>query len=108
MANENGQSEIAVADLLNRTDVVILDTETTGFSRQDQILWVSVIDTTGEVRLDSAVMPTCKIHENAAAVHGYSYGKLAEAKGAGGGRGFAGARKHPRVNRRFVGLQPTV
>ena len=43
--------------LLDRHDVLILDTETTGRSRSAQIVEIALLDTRGVVRINSLVMP---------------------------------------------------
>ena len=43
--------------LLNRTDVLVVDVETTGFGDRAEVLAVAVIDTTGRVLLDTVSMP---------------------------------------------------
>lgn len=56
---------------MDLTQSVILDTETSGLGKKDQIIEVSIIDgKTGLVLLDTLVKPTCVINKHAAAVHG--------------------------------------
>ncbi len=71
------------ASLLDRTDVLILDTETTGLDEWAQPVTVAVIDTTGRTRFNELVMPTCPISKNASAIHGLTKQKLRK-KGARG------------------------
>jgi DNA polymerase-3 subunit epsilon len=60
----------AISGLLEREDVLILDTETTGLS-QAEVIEVSVIDTRGEVLLDTLVRPRARrMNPYAQRVHG--------------------------------------
>ena len=66
----------AVANLLERDDVLVLDTETTGL-KQAEVIEVSVINTKGEVLLDTLVRPrTSYMNPHAQRVHGISLGEL--------------------------------
>jgi len=56
--------------LLNREDVVIVDTETTGLDKQAEIVEIAVINTFGEVLRNTLVMPVGEIPQAAYAVHG--------------------------------------
>jgi len=62
--------------LLGREDVLILDTETTGFKTDSEVLQVSVIDTTGRKRFDEYVLPNKPIPREAAKIHGLTEAKL--------------------------------
>jgi DNA polymerase-3 subunit epsilon len=53
----------------------ILDTETTGISEPEPIQ-IAILSSTGEVLLDTLVMPTGEISESAEAVHGWTLEKL--------------------------------
>lgn len=66
-------------DLLNRTDWVILDTETTGLGGIDQALQIAVLSPEGITLLDTLVQVTVPIHPKAAAVHGITPAMLASA-----------------------------
>lgn len=44
-------------DLLNRTDVLILDTETTGLGHTAELVELAIVDTTGKVLFDELVKP---------------------------------------------------
>lgn len=57
-------------ELLDREDVLILDTETTGLEQYDEVIEVGVIDTKGAERFHSLVMPKGRIHPKAREVHG--------------------------------------
>lgn len=57
-------------ELLDREDVLILDTETTGLEQYDEVIEVGVIDTTGAERFHSLVMPKGRINPKAREVHG--------------------------------------
>lgn len=56
--------------LLRRTDWVILDTETTGTSRRDEIVQIAILSCDGTVLLDTLVKPTQRIPIDATAIHG--------------------------------------
>ena len=53
-----------------RSDWCILDTETTGTSKTDQVLEVCAIGAEGEVLISSLIKVTCPISPHALAVHG--------------------------------------
>ena len=56
--------------LLDRADVLIVDTETTGLGPRDEVLSLAVIDTRGSERYRAAILPAARITSGAAAVHG--------------------------------------
>ena len=64
--------------LLDREDVLILDTETTGFKSDSEVLQVSAIDTLGQTRFDEYVLPNKPIPREAAKIHGLTESKLKE------------------------------
>jgi DNA polymerase-3 subunit epsilon len=57
-------------DLLERTDWVLLDTETTGTFDYDEIVQVAILSHNGKVLLDTLVRPTQPIPMDATAIHG--------------------------------------
>jgi DNA polymerase-3 subunit epsilon len=57
-------------DLLQRTDWVILDTETTGTLEFDEIVQVAILSSDGKTLLDTLVRPTQPIPFAATAIHG--------------------------------------
>ncbi len=59
-------------DLLERSDWVILDTETTGTSQYDEIVQIAIIAADGRVLCDTLVRPTRTIPPEATAIHGIS------------------------------------
>lgn len=68
-----------MAELLEREDVLILDTETTGMGRAE-VIEVSLLDTRGRVRLDTLVEPRARsMNPYAQRVHGISLQMLAGA-----------------------------
>ena len=70
------QLRTKVANLLEREDVLILDTETTGL-KNAEVIEVSVINTKGEVLLDTLVRPrTSHMNPHARRVHGISLAAL--------------------------------
>lgn len=61
------------------SDPLILDTETTGLGDDAQVIEVSVIDTRGQVLLDTLVRPSGKIPAEASAIHGITDADVATA-----------------------------
>ena len=57
---------------LDRRDVLILDTETTGLSRQAEVIEIAVMDTLGQERLHSLILPQGQIDHQATHVHGHT------------------------------------
>lgn len=53
----------------NSANYVVLDTETTGFARYDEVIQLSIVDLNGEVLFDSYFNPTVKSHPEALKVH---------------------------------------
>ena len=68
----------AWAALLNREDVMILDTETTGLDEMAECVEIGIIDTEGNVLLDSLVMPIKEVPREASAIHGITKEFLSE------------------------------
>ena len=64
--------------LLDRDDILILDTETTGFKANSEVLQVSVIDTKGESRFDEYILPLNPIPKDSVKIHGLNESKLKE------------------------------
>ena len=64
------------SDLLERQDVLILDTETTGIDGSAEIVQISIIDTMGNELLDEYVMPKGSIPPEASKVHGLTRQRL--------------------------------
>ena len=62
--------------LLDRSDVLVVDVETTGFGRRAEVLAVAVIDTTGRVLLDTVSLPQGRIPSDASDVHGFTRARL--------------------------------
>ena len=57
-------------DLLEREDILILDTETTGLGDDAEVIDIAVINTRGEVLLNTLAMPLGAIDPDAERVHG--------------------------------------
>ena len=57
-------------ELLNRTDVLILDTETTGLGLEAEIIEIAVIDTAGAVLVDTVSLPQDDVPKAASGIHG--------------------------------------
>lgn len=56
-------------DLMNRR-FYVLDTETTGLGRQDEIVQIGIVDKKGEMVMDKLIKPTIPIPPGASKVHG--------------------------------------
>ena len=56
-------------DLMNRR-FYVLDTETTGLGRQDEIVQIGIVDKEGEMIMDKLIKPTIPIPLGASKVHG--------------------------------------
>jgi len=67
--------------LLDRADVLIIDTETMGLGERAEVIEVAVLDTTGAVRFEALSMPVGRISTEAAAIHGLTRRRL-KAEGA--------------------------
>ena len=64
---------------MDRNDVLIFDTETTGLDGAAEIVELSIIDTAGNVLYDALVMPKGNIPGAASRVHGIDRGMLQKA-----------------------------
>ena len=80
--------------LLDRPDVLILDTETTGLGNRAEVIEVAVLDTTGAVRFEALTMPEGRIERDATAVHGLTRRALRA----------AGARRWPEVHNELAAV----
>ena len=67
---------MAWAGLLNRPDVLILDTETTGTSNRSEVIDIALIDTCGHVVYEGLVLPQGSISRDASDVHGLTRQRL--------------------------------
>ena len=56
-------------DLMTR-GFYVLDTETTGLGRQDEIVQIGIVDQNGETAMDELIKPTISIPPGASRVHG--------------------------------------
>jgi DNA polymerase-3 subunit epsilon len=65
--------------LLERNDWVVLDTETTGLSYNDEIVQIAILASDGSVLLDSLVRPIIPINPEATNIHGITNEKVADA-----------------------------
>ena len=63
-------------ELLGRSDVLIAATKTTSFQPSAEVIELSLIDTTGAVRLDRVMLPTGTITREAIAAHGLDRDEL--------------------------------
>ena len=64
------------ASWLNRKDVLILDTETTGLDASAEVIEVAVIDTEGNPRFESLSLPVGDVPEAASRIHGLTRSEL--------------------------------
>ena len=62
--------------LLNRRDVIIVDTETTGLSKSAEVIEIVALDTTGKVRFHALSMPQEAIPVSASNIHGLTSAHL--------------------------------
>ena len=67
---------MAWTELLNRPDVLILDTETTGTSNRSEVVDIALIDTCGHVVYEGLVLPQGRISRDASDVHGLTLKRL--------------------------------
>lgn len=65
------------------TNAVIIDTETTGLGGGDQVVEIAVITHTGQVLINTLVMPTVPINPEAQAIHGITVDELARTAAPG-------------------------
>lgn len=79
MVIDRENATIWARSLQERRDWVILDTETTGLSPQDEIVQIAVLGSDGKTLLDTYVCPTRSIPADATAIHGITD---ADVKGA--------------------------
>lgn len=66
-------------ELLNRTDVLILDTETTGLDDTAELVELAIIDTKGRVLFNELIQPTISVPWQASKIHGITNSVLREA-----------------------------
>lgn len=64
------------SSLLNRRDVLIVDTETTGLSKSAEVIEIVALDTTGKVRFHALSMPQEAIPVDASNIHGLTRARL--------------------------------
>ena len=70
----------AVRGLLEREDVLVLDTETTGMGKRAEVIEVAVVNTRGEMLLDTLVKPkSSAMNPYAQRVHGITSTMLSSA-----------------------------
>lgn len=69
------------ATMVDRRDVVYLDTETTGLGSDAEIIEVAAVDGQGRVLIDTLVRPTGPVPLDAVAIHGITDDMLASAPG---------------------------
>lgn len=74
----NNRARLAAswAGLLDRSDVLILDTETTGLGKRSELVEIALVDTRGTTRLDEPVLPLGRIPKEASDIHGLTRARL--------------------------------
>jgi DNA polymerase III subunit epsilon len=74
------KAKTAIASLLNRDDVLILDTETNGVGHTSEVIEISVINTKGDMLLNTLLKPkTMTMNPFAERVHGINLKMLKDA-----------------------------
>lgn len=63
-------------ELLDRRDVVIVDTETTGFGRDAEVIQVAALNTQGNLLLEELILPEGDIPYGSTKVHGWTRSSL--------------------------------
>ena len=79
---------------LERPDVLIVDTETTGLGDRAEIVEIAIIDTTGAIQFEALTMPQGRIPKEASDVHGLTRAKLKE----------EGAKPWPELHAQVTGI----
>ena len=69
---------VDLADLLERRDVLLVNTVTTGHGPRAEVVDVTVLDTTGELRMNRLVLPVGRIPSEASDTHGLTRDRLRE------------------------------
>ena len=80
---ENKAWAVARAKALLELSPIILDTETTGLDKTDQVIEIACVDIEGALLFHSFVKPTVSIQEGARAVHGITDETLDDAPSIG-------------------------
>ena len=70
--NPRHQREVVLwaQDLMKRPNFYVLDTETTGVGKGDEIVQIGIVDKDGNIVMNQLVKPTFSIPDGASAVHG--------------------------------------
>lgn len=79
MNNNQRQTIKLFSQWLKNPDALVLDTESTGQTEQDEIIEISVIDMWGNPVIDQLVRPSRDISADATAVHGITNAMLEDA-----------------------------
>lgn len=69
---------IAWSKLLDRDDVLILDTETTGFRSYHEVVEVAAINTRGDILFSEMVKPVYEVEAQVTRIHGITNAMLAD------------------------------
>ena len=77
----NSHDEIIkwAVNLLEDGEALVVDTETTGLSKKDEIIQLAILDLDGKVLIDTLLKPTVPISPEAYEIHGISYQSLKNA-----------------------------
>ena len=79
MADDHEKAVQWARSLLKRNDWVVLDTETTGLSYNDEIVQIAILSSDGTVFLDTLVHPIIHIAPEATRIHGITNENVADA-----------------------------
>jgi len=77
--NDRNEAARWARSMLERSDWMILDTETTGLSRDDEIVQIAALSPEGGSLLDTLIRPLRAIPPDATAIHGITNDDVAEA-----------------------------
>jgi DNA polymerase-3 subunit epsilon len=79
--DRNEAINFARSVLKNKSDYLILDTETTGLGEKDVIIQLAIIDLDGNTLIDTYIRPTKRksVPRDASAIHGIKYKDLIDA-----------------------------
>jgi DNA polymerase-3 subunit epsilon len=79
MVTDREKAAFWARSLLDRMDWVLLDTETTGISAQDEIVQIAVLSPQEDILLNTLVRPTQSIPPQSTAIHGITDADVVDA-----------------------------
>lgn len=79
MEDDHERATLWARSLLERNDWVVLDTETTGLSYNDEIVQIAILSSDGTVLLDTLVRPIIPIAPEAISIHGITNENVTDA-----------------------------